>query len=350
MRRLSAVPTVLTIAVAIAATIGVARADTLIVINKSDATASLVDLDKDRVVATVPTGASPHEVAVSPDGRTALVTDYGSRKAGTTLTVIDIAKAERVQTIQLGRWRRPHGVEWLADGKHAAVTVEDSGAMIIVDVDAGTVTKNVPTMQRISHMVVVTPDDARAFVANIGSDSVTAIDLATGKRLAIIRTGRGAEGIDITPDGKQVWVTNRAENTVAVIDAETLKIVAKIPCADFPIRCKAMPDGAHVLVTNAKSDDVAVFDTKTLEEVRRIGFEVKADPDLRGRLFGNKFGDSSVPIGILIQDDGKRAFVAHAHGDVISTIDLETWKATGTLKAGREPDGLAYSAVKAKSE
>ena len=58
-----------------------ASAGTLVVLNKSEATASLIDLDSGRVAATVPTGQAPHEVAVSPDGRLALASNYGTREA-----------------------------------------------------------------------------------------------------------------------------------------------------------------------------------------------------------------------------------------------------------------------------
>ena len=57
--------------VALALTLGASEASkaaTLIVVNKSDATASLIDLASGRVLVTLPTGAGPHEVAVSPDG------------------------------------------------------------------------------------------------------------------------------------------------------------------------------------------------------------------------------------------------------------------------------------------
>lgn len=68
-------------------------AGTLVVANKAEATVSLVDVASGEVVATLPTGAGPHEVAVSPDGRTALVADYGGREPGRTLTVIDLTPA-----------------------------------------------------------------------------------------------------------------------------------------------------------------------------------------------------------------------------------------------------------------
>jgi YVTN family beta-propeller protein len=321
-------------------------AGTLVVLNKSGASASLIDDETGKVVATVPTGNAPHEVAVSPDGHTAVGTNYGTgQEPGSTLTVIDIPAAQAIKTIDLGEYQRPHGIEWLSDGKHVVVTAEENRALLKVDVEAGRVVSAVETGQEVSHMVAVTPDGNRAFVANIGSGSTTVIDLAKGEKLADIRTGEGAEGIAITPDGRSVWVTNRAADTVSVIDASTLEVVVTVDSKAFPIRAKVTPDGRHVLVSNADSGDIAVLETETHKEVRRIEMEAEAKTT-EGRLFGDQFGKSPVPIGIVIRPDGKRAFVAQTNADMVSVVDLETWKVSGTLTAGKEPDGLAYSELK----
>jgi YVTN family beta-propeller protein len=55
-----------------------------------------------------------------------------------------------------------------------------------------------------------------------------------------------------------------------------------------------------------------------------------------------------VPVGIVIEPTGARAFVAHTNADAVAVFDLATLAATGTLKAGREPDGLAFTPVVAK--
>src|SRR5688572_21190241 len=112
---------------------------TLIVLNKAEASASLLDGTTGTVVATLPTGTGPHEVAVSPDGRWALVANYGGREAGRSLTVLDVPARTVERTIDLGDYRRPHGVAWLADGRRAAVTVEANGGVLLVDVAAGRV-------------------------------------------------------------------------------------------------------------------------------------------------------------------------------------------------------------------
>ena len=70
----------------------------LIVLNKSDATAAVMSLADGSLRATIPTGDGPHEVAVSPSGRRAVVSDYGGSTPGRTLTVIDLVAAEVEKT------------------------------------------------------------------------------------------------------------------------------------------------------------------------------------------------------------------------------------------------------------
>ncbi len=321
-------------------------AETLIVGNKAEATASLIDLASGKVVATLPTGEGPHEVAVSPDGRWALVANYGTGpRPGSTLTVIDVAAARVEKTVDLGEHRRPHGVEWL-DGRRALVTAEAGKALLEVDVQDGKVLRAIGTGQEVSHMVAAAPGGGRAFVANIGSGSMTAIDLAAGKKLADVPTGAGAEGIAVAPDGRHVWVTNREAGTVTAIDAATLEVAGSVECPGFPIRAKFTPDGKRLLVSNARNGDVAVVSTADRRLERRVPMGIEA-ATTEGRLLG-AFGSSPVPIGIVIAPDGRRAWVANSNADKIAVLDLATWQVTGHLSAGKEPDGMAYSPLDAK--
>lgn len=317
---------------------------TLLVANKSEATLSLVDITTRAVKATLATGVGPHEVAVSPDGRTALVANYGGAAGGSTLSVVDLPGRRVTRTIELAPHRRPHGIVVLPGGERALVTAEESRALLVVDLVRGVVAKTLPTGAEVSHMVVATADGARAYVANIASGSVTAFALESGERLTEIRTGRGAEGIALTPDGAELWVTNRDDDTVSVIATATLQVVATLAAPDFPIRAEATPDGERVLVSCAGSGDLAVFDRARRVLERRIPLPAASGPTA-GKLFGGRFGASSVPIGIEIAPDGRRAWVAHASADVVSEVDLVGFRKSGELRAGREPDGMAYSPV-----
>jgi len=113
-------------------------AGTLLVVNKGEATLSLVDLASEEEIARIGTGEGPHEVAASPDGQRAVVTNYGTQaRPGNTLTVVDLERRESIATIDLGEQTRPHGITWLPDGRRVAVTTEGNGTLTVVDVPPG---------------------------------------------------------------------------------------------------------------------------------------------------------------------------------------------------------------------
>jgi YVTN family beta-propeller protein len=315
----------------------------LLVANKSANTVDLVDPATGSSKATLETGYRPHEVSARPDGALAVISNYGDRaKAGSSLTVVDVEGMKVLRTICLGDHTRPHGLAWL-DGNRVAVTAEGSAHALVVDVESGEVVSEVETAMRVSHMIAVSRDGSRGFVANIGSDNVTAIDLVEGKKLADIETGAGAEGIATSPDGSEIWVGNREADTLSIIDPGTLKVVGEVPCAGFPIRVAFTPDGNHVLVSAAKSGEVVLFDAKARKELVRRKLDLSTVEGAAERLFGTRFGESPVPVGLVVAPDGSRAFVAATQADVVVVVDPETLDVVDLIKAGKEPDGMAWA-------
>ncbi|MDH3734805.1 MAG: hypothetical protein OEU54_14855, partial [Gemmatimonadota bacterium] len=159
---------------------------TLIVANMSDHTATLVDLDRGTVIATLPTGVAPHEIAVTGDGRTAVITNYGDRGApGRTLTIVDIPSASVSETVDLSVYERPHGVAVLPGDTLVAVTAERQGEVVIVDLRSGEVIDGIPTNGRASHMLAMDAGGRRIFVTNIVDGTLSEIDPIRG---ALVRT------------------------------------------------------------------------------------------------------------------------------------------------------------------
>ena len=321
----------------------IATPATLIIANKSDHTVDLVDPATGVSSATLPTGLGPHEVVASPDGTIAVVADYGDRPSpGSTLTVIDLLRAKVIRTIDLGEYRRPHGLSWI-EGDRIAVTAEENKTLLVVDVAIGKVVQAISTDQDVSHMVVVTPDRKKAFVANIGSGTTTVIDLVKGQKVKDLETGAGAEGIAMRPDTNEVWVTNREADTLSVIDSSSNEVVASVACAGFPIRIAFTPDGSHALVSAARTGEVVRFDAAVRKELSRKKLDLQNAPDAAKRLFGDQFGESPVPVGIQMAPDGKSAFVAATQSDVVVRVNAETLEVEDLIRAGHEPDGMAVA-------
>lgn len=320
-----------------------AAGDLLIVLEKDAATARLLDPASGRTFATLPTGPFPHEVAVSPDGRLAVVADYGAQEPGRTLTVIDLDARRVLRTVSLGEYRRPHGIVWVeGDAPMVAVTAEQSQAVLVVDVDAGTVVRAIPTAQQGTHMLALAPDGRRAWTANIGSGSVTLVDLAEGRVVRTAPAGKGPEAIDVTPDGREVWVADRQQDVIRILDATTLDSLGALPTGRFPNRLKFTPDGRWALVSNAAASTLGVYDARARRQVATVALPLGPGQAPAAPNPMNPTGASVVPLGIQLAPDGRRAWIAaNATGELIE-LAIPTWRIVRRIAAGAGPDGMAY--------
>jgi YVTN family beta-propeller protein len=326
-----------------------AALERLIVLNKGEATASLIDPATRKEVALVEVGDGPHEVAVAPDGRTAVACNYGGQMPGSTLTVIDVAAARATKTFVLERaaggagdgasandkrYLRPHGICFLPDGEHVLVTSEITRRLLRVHLPTATVTTAFATPQQQMHMVALAPGGARAFATAIKDGNLAVFDLsAQDKEPAaprIVATGAGAEGLAVHAGG-DIWVGNRADDTVSVVDGKTFAVAATVPTARLPIRVAMTPDGAHALVSCAEAGELQVFDAVKRELAHTVD------------LTGDSREVSPLPIGICVQPDGRFAWVACQRGEFLAVVDLSTWKMVDRVQARKGPDGMAWA-------
>jgi DNA-binding beta-propeller fold protein YncE len=324
-------------------------AETLLVVRKSDDAMDLVDPGSGARLASVSLGYAPHEVSVSPDGRLAAVTNYGSRdKPGSTLSIVDLEQPRELRRIDLAPHTRPHGVAWFAPDR-IAVTTEGSQHLLVVEPESGRIVRAIATNQDISHMVAVDASGERAYVTNIGSGTTTALDLAAGRKLGDLATGAGSEALALTPDGRELWVAARAEGHLAVVNTQELAVTARLPLPGIPIRIAITPDGRTALVTCACTAEIVAFDVATRRERARRSVDVPRAQGAGQRSLARLAPDSVLPIGLLVSGDGASAFVAATMGDVVVQLGTRTLEPLRTIEVGGEPDGLAVTPVQPKA-
>src|ERR1700683_5596238 len=84
-------------------------ANAILVLEKEQNTLVIVDPATLTIVARVPVGDNPNEGAVSDDGKTAYISNYG----GNTISVVDLVAQKPLPAIDLGALRQPHGLEFI---------------------------------------------------------------------------------------------------------------------------------------------------------------------------------------------------------------------------------------------
>lgn len=192
---------------------------------------SIIDAKTFQKIKDVPVGNMPHGSRISADGKWGYVANMGD----STVSVIDIVNQKEVKKIEVGK--APVQVGVTQEGKKLVAALNAEDAMAIVDLASGNVQK--VKVGDGPAQVYVDSSDRFAYVANQGmaespSDTVSKVDLATGKEIYRVKTGAGAHGVTTSADGKFVFVTNMFANTLTVLDAETGKVLANQEIGEKP--------------------------------------------------------------------------------------------------------------------
>jgi YVTN family beta-propeller protein len=303
----------------------------LLVANQHDHNLSLIDPGAAKQIATVAVdGVTGHEVATSPDGKTAYVPIYGDSGVGrpgtdgTKISVIDLASRKVVHTIDFGHGVRPHCAIYDRNSGMLYVTTELDKTISIIDPKTLKIVGTIPTGQEQSHMLALSRDGSKGYTANVGPGTVSVLDMKGRKTLAIIPVSKTTQRIAISPDDSMVFTADQTKPQLAVIDTATNKVKTWVPLPGVAYGTAPTPDGRWLLVTLRTSKQVAVVDLKTMQVAKTIDV-----PD--------------GPAEVLIAPGGKTAYVACNSKDQVAEIDLGQWKVSRVIDAGKDADGMAWA-------
>ena len=216
---------------------------------------AVLDLASGELTRQIPVGVAPYDVALSPDGMTAWVSNWG------------------------GRMPREGEKTELSSGTPIVVdknSVAASGTVSLVDLNVGKETAQIETGL---HPCDLELDAKRnvLYVANANSDSVSVIDTLTRK---VTRT------IDVKPDaslpfgsapnalalgryGTTVYIANGGNNAVAVVGSKTRGF---IPTGWYPGALAA--DGSYLYIANVKGYGSRSHGGKTTDSKGGLAWDV----------------------------------------------------------------------------
>jgi YVTN family beta-propeller protein len=211
--------------------------DGLIYVSNEDAAGlSFVDPEKGTVLATVPTGAEPEGVTITPDGKFVYVT---SEDKG-TVTVVDIGTRQAVKTIPVGR--RPRGIAFLPDGTRAFITNENDATVSVIDTGKLEVVQTIPIGANMKPMgMAMSRDGSHLYVTTGRGNKVYDVQPSTGNVLTSFEVGERPWGIALSPDEKFLFTANGRSNDVSIVDVATHTVVKKVKVGDKPWGVLVLP-------------------------------------------------------------------------------------------------------------
>jgi YVTN family beta-propeller protein len=252
---------------------------------------------------SVSTGFSAEDMALSPDGRWALVTD-GSGKD--RIASIDVLNRRLVQTLP-------------TSGGEAVAVAADGETVLVVDTDDDRV--------RLLHL---NPENGEITYAGQSE-----------------RTGDVPINVSISPDGRTALVADFWEDTVTVLridgPGEVVRIgkVGNLPGAAQSIAFS--PDGrkAYVVSVEPDPDRLSVLNINGPGDVTDSGIKI----NLHTRASCGFYGIDC----LAISPDGTKAYVgnpcddpADNPSDEVTVIDLVNNQVSGQIRVDRYPTGIAF--------
>ena len=304
----------------------------LLVANQGDRDLSIVDPQAGQQVATVPEGGvTGHEVAASPDGRTAYVPLYGNSGVGRPgtdgrkMVVIDVNARKVVNDLDFGHGVRPHCPMFGPKDGLLYVTTELDNSVTVIDPHTLKIVGSVPTGQAESHMLAISHDGRRGYTANVGPGTVSVLDLEARKTIAVVPISSKTQRISISPDDSMVFTSDQAKPQLAVIDTASNKVKTWVPLPGTGYGTASTRDGRWLLVAVPPTNQVAVIDLGTLKLVRTIDVP-------------------KAPQEILVRPDNQVAYVSCNASAKVAAVRLSDWSVEKLIDAGKLADGLAWAA------
>lgn len=236
------------------------------------------------VSSTIDMPGSTHELALSPDGRTAYGSVYGdgifARRVNPDrrIVVIDLPSKALARVIDLGAVYAPHGVMmdnsgmlWSSGELGNAVLVIDPASEKVQPIDVGST----------AHWVAISHATGKAFVS-VKQDYVVVIDVEKRAVIDRIKLPKVVEGLAISPDGATLYVCAQAAAEFYVIDARTHELLRTVPIdganAAKPQmrRVRVSPDNRYVVVSSNQDSHAAIYAADGVKEI--AAFPTKKGP------------------------------------------------------------------------
>ena len=319
---------------ALAASTGsVASAGSVLVVNQGSQTVTIVDAQTLTVTGQVDEGQSgkdhAHEVAVSPNGKTAYLPVYGNSGVGAPgsdgreMLFVDVASQKVTGKLDFGHGVRPHLP--VVDPKTGLVyvTSELDKSITVVNPKSRSIVGTIPTGAEQSHMLVLSHDGRFGYTANVSPGSVSVLDLHARKTVAVIPVADSVQRIAISVNDKLVFTTDVKHSRLAVIDTATHQVREWIALPGVGYGAAATRDGHWLLLALPGLGQMAVIDLKTSKIAQTISV-------------------GKGPQEVLIRPDQKFAYVSCSGDGGIAVIDLANWKVVRKVATAAGADGLAW--------
>jgi YVTN family beta-propeller protein len=294
---------------------------------------SVIDAEKNAVVATIPVHRQPYFLEVDPAGDLAYVANSGSN----SVSVIDL-KARREIAVA-GTGEGPGMARISPDGKTLVVTNRLGNSVSIFDAGGREALRARKVIEGCPGATdtVILPDSTKAFVACSSGHQIMAIALArpagAGVQArpdaleALLDVGRAPVHLALKPDGGELFVSNFDSDSISEVVTGTDEVGGAYLMGSHPVRGLVSADNSLLYESNFRSQELSVY---SIDDSKRIA--------------AIHVGDG--PDALAFSATGNLLFAVDARSGDVAVIRTSNGSLFTLLPTGRQPNAIAEKAFR----
>jgi YVTN family beta-propeller protein len=183
--------------------------------------------------------------------------------------------------------------------------------------------------------LAISPDGSRLYAADVAGQSVSLIDLASGRVIRTMPLSAEPYTCLVSPDGSTLYVSVWGGAKVLIFDAKTLDSRGEIATGEHPNALAMTKDGMRLFVACANTNAVWAIDVTRRAAVEQISVA----------MFPNA-PPGSTPNHVSLSPDDKRLLVANADNNTVAVVDISKPGASeveGLIPTGHYPTASMFS-------
>lgn len=216
-----------------------------------------VNLANSAVGTPVSVGSSPEAIAINPAGTLALVANTGNGSSSGTVSVIQLSSGgggSVQQTIAVGNsFSLPSAIAITPDGSTAYVADFGAGQVVPINLSNDQVGTPISVGNGSASdpmALAITPNGKTLYVVLNGNQSVVPVTIATNTPGTAISVGSAPDAIAINPTGTLAYVANFGSNSVTPITLSNNTAQLAFNVGQKPTGVSFSPDGSNAFVSN----------------------------------------------------------------------------------------------------
>src|SRR5215472_8774490 len=247
---------------------------------------------------------------------------YVPNSESASVNVIDPATFRVVAHYRVGQHPQHITPSW--DLRWLYVNNTNSNSLTVIDIRTGRPTGRVIAVTD-PYNLYFTPDGTRAIVVAERYQRLDFYDPRTWRLLrSVAIPALGPDHLDFSADGRFLVVSAEFSGWVVKVSVTSMRVTGRSRVGGLPVDVRLSPDGKTFYVANQGLGGVTILDATTL---RRIGF------------LATGIGAH----GLAISRDTKELYVANRLAGTISMISFATREVTATRHVGGSPDMMQVS-------